>query len=344
MSDAVPSNAPQQEQTEYMKFMSGLWEEVLEGPGEPDFAPGGYDRRILGFDLVNNRLTLLQSHGSVIIPAEFAIKLLDDDILIQSSEEGPSRFDSIDQATMKAMGVQFEEASRALPLRLSISLNTNQIILEGAHYRRADWDDFAEMRGDLNNEVSQSNLNKTIENPGMRQSDDSEESMPVVDFFGTRATGRYFCFVVDVSGSMSGQKLESLKQELTKAVRSLSPGARFQVVFFSDGAEVLRRKWYASSPRDIQRFEQGLEQIRALGGTNAGPALTYAFEDLDPQPDILFLLTDGQIEADAPDLIDRLNSGAGKTQVNTIAFGGDAVTEPLQEIARRNGGSYTAVP
>ena len=52
-------------------------------------------------------------------------------------------------------------------------------------------------------------------------------------FFGLRATGKKFVFVVDYSTSMEGQKLVEAKKELTKSINKLRSDLRFFIIFYN---------------------------------------------------------------------------------------------------------------
>jgi hypothetical protein len=53
-------------------------------------------------------------------------------------------------------------------------------------------------------------------------------------FFGTKAKGNRFVFVIDNSSSMKGGRLEMALAELVKTVESLTPRQSFYVIFVSD--------------------------------------------------------------------------------------------------------------
>ena len=70
----------------------------------------------------------------------------------------------------------------------------------------------------------------------------------------------------------------------------------------------------------------------------SGPAL-------EPRPDVIFFLTDGEIPRSEETLaaVTLLNSRGRRVVINTIAFGDPASQELLREIARRSGGIYRFV-
>src|SRR6266436_244295 len=56
-------------------------------------------------------------------------------------------------------------------------------------------------------------------------------------FFGVKATGRRFVFIVDSSNSMRGGKFDAAKEELLYSIRRLSKEQAFYVIFFDQNAE-----------------------------------------------------------------------------------------------------------
>src|SRR5262249_44006384 len=56
-------------------------------------------------------------------------------------------------------------------------------------------------------------------------------------FFGVKAKGRGFVYIVDSSNSMRGGKFDAAKQELMYSLRHLSPDQAFYIIFFDANAE-----------------------------------------------------------------------------------------------------------
>ena len=98
---------PQADRNEPRPLLSGTWEEVAPVSGAADFAPGGYDRRVIGVDAVNGRFIVIQWHGPVRISGEFKVELRDSEARLGVSESGPSSFDHHEQP-LNRMGIDYQ--------------------------------------------------------------------------------------------------------------------------------------------------------------------------------------------------------------------------------------------
>jgi Ca-activated chloride channel family protein len=101
--------------------------------------------------------------------------------------------------------------------------------------------------------------------------------------------------VVDVSGSMSGEKLAQAKAALRQLIASLGENDRFRLIAFSSRVHAHRNSWTRVNNAEIRNAREWIDDLGADGGTNIEGALTEAFR-LDPDegriPMVIFL-TDG---------------------------------------------------
>uniref|UniRef100_A0ACD5ZQH2 Uncharacterized protein n=1 Tax=Avena sativa TaxID=4498 RepID=A0ACD5ZQH2_AVESA len=152
--------------------------------------------------------------------------------------------------------------------------------------------------------------------------------------------------VLDVSGSMQGEKLASMKKAMHFVVMKLTPVDRLSIVSFNNSAtrHCPLRSVTQAAQADLTAIIDGLV---ARGGTNiqvgmetalavfAGRATTKA------RTANVFLMSDGQqnngTDARRPDL--------GKAPVYTFGFGKDADHALLSDVARKSpGGTFSSVP
>src|SRR2546426_816088 len=104
-------------------------------------------------------------------------------------------------------------------------------------------------------------------------------------------------FVVDCSGSMSGQPIEKVKEAMAYALRGLDPRDTFQIVRFSNRAETLEPAPVLATPGNIERALRYVVHLSGEGGTIMleGVRTALAYPE-DPQRlRIVSFMTDGYI-------------------------------------------------
>jgi len=164
-------------------------------------------------------------------------------------------------------------------------------------------------------------------------------------FFGVEARGSRFAYVVDVSGSMGGPKIAALRRELATSIDRLSAHASFFVAFFSHEMDILggRRQWTRAQSQRKRTALQEIGAIQASGATNPIPALKAAFS-LQPTPDAIYLMTDGQFSRSVVDEVARMNSvHIEPVPIHTISFVSREAEAQLRQIANESGGTYTHI-
>ncbi|MCA9311615.1 MAG: VWA domain-containing protein [Phycisphaerales bacterium] len=167
-------------------------------------------------------------------------------------------------------------------------------------------------------------------------------------FFGVEASGSRFAWIVDVSGSMQGERIEALQRALINSINDLVEHTHFAIFLYSQDAIALTgTRWLPANRRHKYATVEQIRAIRASGGTNPLPAFQLAFA-MKPKPDAVYFMTDGQFSEDVAEQIAAtvggLNRSEGRTTpIHCISF----ITrdsEPLmRRIARQSGGTYTHV-
>lgn len=158
------------------------------------------------------------------------------------------------------------------------------------------------------------------------------------------ATPRDVTFVIDVSGSMSGEKLRQAQAAGRQLLNSLGRGDRFRLVAFASDVSDFADGWTAATPEALRRAGEWLDGRAASGGTNIGGALARALEAATPSGrlGLLLFLTDG-----APTVGER--SGArlaayaaehrGERRVFTFGLGADVNVALLEQLALDGAGT-----
>lgn len=158
-----------------------------------------------------------------------------------------------------------------------------------------------------------------------------------------RGHAQWLCIVADRSGSMEGEKLEYVKQEILETLTKLKPSQRFQLVFFNQKALPYPKPGWLRPDRERDDLAAWLHQVDAGGGTEPTPAFEAAFK-LRPRPDVIVFLTDGLFEDHVVGDVARLNAaGERRTKVFTVSFLDNSAEAMLRQIAQQSGAKYRHV-
>ncbi len=188
-----------------------------------------------------------------------------------------------------------------------------------------------------------------------RQADKQEEPRPpAAEYFGTVARGDRFVYVLDSSGSMSGNRFGRAVAELLRSLDQLKPDQLFYVVLFS--SEMQRMFNDANrSPRMLpatlanrQRLRKWLHSVEAGGGTEPKRAIQFA---ISLRPSAVFLLSDGAFNgmttrtdlfgADSP--AGQLVDGRQAVPIHSFAYEDPSAKNNMQTLAALTGGQYRYV-
>ncbi|QDT01906.1 hypothetical protein K227x_02750 [Rubripirellula lacrimiformis] len=188
-----------------------------------------------------------------------------------------------------------------------------------------------------------------------------------IEFFGARASGDHFVFILDNSYSMKARNKGRYRRacnELLRSVKELDERQRYSVILFSWATAPM---YYASNAR--YRIAEGnhVAELRdwivnaTLGpGTDPRRALSLASH---LNPDAVFLLTDGdfnqpqEFRADSG-WVDEHGNGFSTSMehgiemmfvekqipVHTFAFENPFSKEDVQQISQLSGGTFRYVP
>lgn len=160
----------------------------------------------------------------------------------------------------------------------------------------------------------------------------------------SRATARDVTFVIDVSGSMAGEKLVQAKAAGRQLLGSLGREDRFRIIAFSNDVDEFRDGWTVANAAERARAESWLSELRAVGGTNIAGALESALEadEARGRLSLVLFLTDGAPtvgERRAERLAARAGELRGARRVFTFGLGADVNASLLEQVALDGAGT-----
>lgn len=157
-------------------------------------------------------------------------------------------------------------------------------------------------------------------------------------------SARDVTFVIDISGSMSGEKLTQAKAAGRQLLNSLGGTDRFRLIAFSGDVSDFSEGWSEVTPSTLRRAQDWLDGLSANGGTNIGGALERALEARTPENrlGLVLFLTDGAPtvgERDHAKLAARAAQQRGARRVFTFGLGADVNVSLLEQLALDGAGT-----
>src|SRR5574341_1186637 len=150
--------------------------------------------------------------------------------------------------------------------------------------------------------------------------------------------------VVDVSGSMSGSKIDQAKRALNQLLGSLRGQDRFRLAAFSSTVSTYERGWTQATNGEVADARRWVDGLSASGGTNIQEALDEAFRlSGDPHhSNVVLFLTDGlpSVGEQNPERLAQMAERAGSNaRVFAFGVGYDVNTYLLDRLSAAGRGS-----
>lgn len=168
------------------------------------------------------------------------------------------------------------------------------------------------------------------------------------------------CLTLDRSGSMSGSKIENLREATMLVIGMLQPQDYISVIFFNSRVEVAFPSQQAGDQARRAELKSRVSRLHAEGGTNMAPAMEAGLIELRKQMPVLggaggagqaqlnrlVLLTDGITEKEKRCLEQAEQAARLGVPITALGIGKDWNDKLMQEIGLRSGGSadYVATP
>lgn len=157
-------------------------------------------------------------------------------------------------------------------------------------------------------------------------------------------------FVIDVSGSMGGEKISQAKDALQFCINTLREEDRFEIISFSSGIRAFGDRLSTADADTKENARYFVANLSASGGTNIDAALGKALElksSSDGRPTSIVFLTDGlptEGEQNIGKIIQNIAS-ADKSFFRIFSFGVgfDVNTFLLDRLSLDSGGSTNYV-
>ncbi|MBC8089788.1 MAG: VWA domain-containing protein [Phycisphaerae bacterium] len=147
-------------------------------------------------------------------------------------------------------------------------------------------------------------------------------------------------FVVDISGSMEGAKLDAAKAALVGALHGLQRDDRFRLIAFDDRVEQFRDGFVEYNERNLRAADRWVESLEARGGTEMLEAVkeSLAGETATGRLRTVLFITDGQSN-DEGRLLPAVANRRGNAVFFTLGIDTAVNESLLKQLAKAGGGT-----
>ncbi len=175
---------------------------------------------------------------------------------------------------------------------------------------------------------------------------------PVLEGMGEVSLPKDVVFVMDKSGSMSGDKIDQTKKAMHNILPQLNPNDHYTIVFYDSIIRTYSDGLLPADNRNIADALAFVDSLNAGGSTDINQALLVAlgtFPTFDPDRlKIIVFLTDGLPTAgvvDEPKIVRNIaNANTMKgVKIYSFGFGWDVNMELLDQISTGNHGEATRI-
>ncbi|XP_034354376.1 inter-alpha-trypsin inhibitor heavy chain H1 [Arvicanthis niloticus] len=159
-------------------------------------------------------------------------------------------------------------------------------------------------------------------------------------------------FVIDISGSMEGQKVKQTKEALLKILGDMKPVDNFDLVLFGSQVQSWKGSLVPASNANLQAAQDFVRRFSLAGATNLNGGLLRGIEilnkaqgshpELSSPASILIMLTDGEPtegETDRAQILKNVrNAIRGRFPLYNLGFGHDLDFSFLEVMSIENNG------
>lgn len=311
--------------------------ETAEGPTTPEGGSGWLGTRQVPAWAISMlvHLVLLLVLGLITLAAPSVA----DYAIIVASEDGEEPLEQMAEIDLSEDLENMEDLSPSLDAPSISESEMSELTLAT---NVADVSDIGPQAVDQDS-VSQINAIFSEDGTAMESLSDKVGKM-TASFFGSKAKGRRFVFVVDNSNSMQRGRFHTAVNELIRTVEQMEADQYFYVIFFSDTAYPLFwpspvSQLVPATRKNKERLQQWLYTVELCLHTRGSDAMKLA---LSLRPDAIYVLGDGAFTDDTTNQLTAAHNR--RTPIFTLGMQvPDKGKSQLTRIAKANNGTYRLV-
>ena len=158
--------------------------------------------------------------------------------------------------------------------------------------------------------------------------------MPEIDDVYEDSEKEYL-FLIDISGSMMGVKLEETKRAVIECLKQLDEGDKLNIIAFDHEFEVMSAHAIEYNEKNMQEAERYINSLHAAGGTEILNPIKFALYENTEK--VILLFTDGQV-GNEKQIIDFVKEHGKNSRIFPFGIDSNVNSYFIKQLAKAGNG------
>lgn len=145
-----------------------------------------------------------------------------------------------------------------------------------------------------------------------------------------------YLFIIDVSGSMMGEKLKETKHAVIECLKQLDTGDKFNIIPFESDFEAMNIKSIEYNEENMEKTIKYINSLKPLGGTEILDPIKFALYERDTEK-IILLFTDGQV-GNEDEIIKFVEDNINRSRIFPFGIDTNVNSSFIKQLARVGNG------
>lgn len=145
-----------------------------------------------------------------------------------------------------------------------------------------------------------------------------------------------YLFIIDVSGSMMGEKLKETKHAVIECLKQLDTGDKFNIIPFESDFEAMNIKSIEYNEENMENAIKYINSLKPLGGTEILDPIKFALYERDTEK-IILLFTDGQV-GNEDEIIKFVEDNINRSRIFPFGIDTNVNSSFIKQLAKAGNG------
>ncbi len=149
-----------------------------------------------------------------------------------------------------------------------------------------------------------------------------------------------YLFIVDISGSMYGEKLDETKRAVIECLKQLDIEDKFNIIPFESEFEAMNITSLEFNDENLQKAIEYINHLKTMGGTEILNPIKFALYDNSDK--IILLFTDGQV-GNEDEIIGYVKNNIKKSRIFPFGIDTNVNSSFIRELAKVGNGKFELI-